>query len=96
MSYVPKSNDLYLTVLPMIHLTPTQLLGYGLTEQILTLLPGKDFATHFFPDEVEGYIETFTARADKYLTGGHVKGFELHKEETDDGRVIVRVVQNVG
>jgi hypothetical protein len=85
------SNDLYLVVLPLIHVSS------GLTEQTLTLLPNIDFATEFFPDEVEGYIATFTNRADKYLTGGHVTGYKVKKEPTPDGRrFIVRVVQNVG
>ncbi|HEV2696491.1 MAG TPA: hypothetical protein VGU90_00765, partial [Terriglobales bacterium] len=62
----------------------------------LTLLPNKDFASEFFPDEVDSYIRTFEARAQKYLTGGHVIGYSLDKETTSEGRVIVRVIQNVG
>ncbi|MGH7746548.1 MAG: hypothetical protein ACREQ5_17575, partial [Candidatus Dormibacteria bacterium] len=73
---MPKSNELYLAVLPLIHITPTQSLGFGLTEQALTLFSDKNFATEFFPDEVEGYIATFKSRADMYLTGGHVTGYE--------------------
>ena len=46
-------NDLYLVVLPLIHLSS------GLTEQTLTLLPSKDFATEFFPNEVDGYVNDF-------------------------------------
>lgn len=89
------TNELYLTVLPLIHITPNQFLGFGLTEQTLTLFPDRNFATEFFPDEVDGYIVTFTNRADKYLTGGHVVSYECVKEETDDGRVIVKVLQHV-
>jgi hypothetical protein len=87
------SNELYLTVLPLIHLSQNE---FGRTEQTLTLFPDKDFATQFFPDEVQGYIATFENRANKYLTGGHVKGYEVSTVPTEDGRVIVRVVQNVG
>ena len=36
------SNELYLTVLPLIHL------GNGLTEQSLTVFPDRNFATEFF------------------------------------------------
>ena len=64
---------LYLAVLPMIHAT-------GLTEQVLTLFPSREFATEFFPEEVDGYILTFTNRANKYLTGGHVQGYEVEKQ----------------
>jgi hypothetical protein len=87
-----RTNELYMAVLPLIHLTDR----FGMTEQVLTLLPSKDLATEFYPDEVEGYILTFQNRADKYLTGGHVKeGYGFHKETTEDGMVIVRVTQNV-
>jgi hypothetical protein len=83
------TNELYLSVLPLIHISS------GLTEETLTLYPDKNFATEFFPDEVEGYISTFKNRI-KYLVGGHSKGYDVHPENTEDGRVIVRVVQNVG
>jgi hypothetical protein len=84
-------NELYLVVLPLIHMGRNE---FGRTEPILTLLPGRDFATEFFPDEVEGYIATFRNRLN-FLTGGHVAGYEIHQEPTDDGRVVVRVIQNV-
>jgi hypothetical protein len=83
------NNELYLVVLPLIHLST------GLTEQTITLLPGRDLATEFFKDEVEAYITMFKNRGDKYLTGGHVTGYEVFMEDTHDGRVVVRVTQNV-
>lgn len=83
--------DLYLAVLPIVHLGT----NFGLTEQVLTLFPDRDFATGFLPDEVDGYIATFQHRANTYLTGGHVTGYTFYKEQIHDGRVIVRVVQNV-
>lgn len=86
------TNELYFTVLPVIHIGGQ---SHGLTEQILTLTPDRNFATHFFLDEVGGFIATFKNRI-PYLTGGHVKGFEVYQEPEEDGRVIVRVVQNVG
>jgi hypothetical protein len=33
--------------------------------------------------------------ADKHLRGGHVIGYEFEIERTEDGRYIVRVIQNV-
>ena len=86
------NNELYLVVLPLIHLSNNP--PFGLTEETLTLLPEKKFATEFFPDEVAGYVATFENRI-QLLTGGHVTGYEIHREVTDSGRVIVRVVQNV-
>jgi len=90
------SNELYLCVLPLIHLTPVGPLGFGLTEQVLTLLPGRDLATVFYKDEVEAYVTTFKNRADKYLAGGHVKGYDVEIIDTEDSRVVVKVVQRVG
>jgi hypothetical protein len=87
------SNTLYLGILPIIHVSTNQF-GFGLTEEILTLFPDRNFATEFFENEVDGYIETFKNRQ-KYLTGGHVTGWDIHKEPTADGRVIVRVIQHV-
>ena len=89
-----RGNVLYLAVLPIIHTSLNQQFGFGLTEEILTLFPDKNFATEFFADEVDGYIDTFNNRT-KYMTGGHVAGWEVHKEPTADGRVIVKVIQHV-
>ena len=85
-------NELYLVVLPMVHMGET---NFGLTEQVLTLMPDKTFATEFFADEIDTYIDMFSRRANKYLTGGHVTGYELKREKTADGRLIVKVIQNV-
>lgn len=82
-------NDLYLTVLPLVHVSS------GLTEETLTLFSSREFATEFFPDEVDKFLNLFEARAQKYLVGGHVTGYEFHKVQTPEGRVIVRVTQNV-
>jgi hypothetical protein len=87
-----QTNELYFAVLPMIHMGES---NYGLTEQILTLFPDRSLATLFPADEVNSYMTTFRNRADKYLSGGHVRGYELHPEPTEDGRVLVRVTQNV-
>ena len=88
-------NELFLAVLPLIHISNTAYFGFGLTEQTLTLFPDRRFATVFFPDEVDGYIVTFKSRADRYLGGGHVIGYDIIKEPTEDGRVVVKVVQRV-
>lgn len=88
-------NELFLAVLPLIHISNTAYLGFGLTEQTLTLFPDRRFATVFFPDEVDSYISTFKSRAEKYLAGGHVVGYDILKEPTEDGRIVVKVVQRV-
>jgi hypothetical protein len=84
-------NELYFSVLPQISLSMPD---YGRTQQVLTLLPDKAFATAFFPDEVDTYVRVFTNR-EKHLIGGHVTGYTVHKESTPDGRVFVKVTQNV-
>jgi len=88
-------NELYLAVLPIIHIsTDVPYMGFGLTEQVLTLFPSKDFATAFTQGEVDTYIATFQNRL-HYITGGSVEGYRIEKENTPDGRVIVRVIQRV-
>ena len=84
-------NNLYLAVLPMIHMGET---NFGFTEQVLTLLPDRNFATEFHADEAEKYVQLFKNRLG-HLTGGNVVGYSFEIEPTDDDRVIVRVDQSV-
>jgi hypothetical protein len=63
---MPGTNELYIAVLPLIHLS----VNYGLAEQTLTLFPDRNFATAFLPAEVDGYILAFESRAKKYRVGG--------------------------
>ena len=69
--------------------------GESQAEQVMTLFPHRDFATKFFGDEVDKYIDGFALQANKFLVGGHVTGYQYVKEATDDGRFIVKVVQIV-
>ncbi|HTX76973.1 MAG TPA: hypothetical protein VMD29_12265 [Terracidiphilus sp.] len=91
MANTTAKNVLYLTVLPMVNVGST---NFGLVDQVLTLMPDKNFATPFFPDEVSLYVQTFKNRL-KYFIGGHVIGYEFYEEPRPDGRLIVRVIQNV-
>jgi hypothetical protein len=84
--------ELYLAVLPMVHLGINQ---YGLTEQVITLLPDPKQATEFFPDEVQDYLNIFDRRT-QYLVGGHVTGYSFEKIVTPNNRVVVKVYQHVG
>ena len=88
------TNELYLAVLPIIHITEMAYRS-GRPEQVLTLFPQRDFATEFFKDEVQGYIDILKSQANRYLTGGHVQSYVVSTEETEDGRFIVKVLQNV-
>jgi hypothetical protein len=85
-------NNLYLAVMPIVHLGDR----YGLTEQVLTLFPDSKFATLFHPDEVDGYLQFFQSRAEKYLKGGNVVRYEFQKEQVvGTGLVRVQVIQHV-
>jgi len=83
------ANELYLTVLPMIHMDT------GRTEQVLTLTPDRSSASEFFPDEIDTF-ESFFEQRTRYLIGGHVTGYTLTKEQTARGLFILRVTQHVG
>jgi hypothetical protein len=88
-------NVLYLAVLPLVHISNVPYIGFGLTEQTLTLFPDRNFATEFTPGEVENYISTFKSRADQYLVGNRVISYDFSTESVEGGYVIVRVIQNV-
>lgn len=90
---MPVANELYLAVLPLVHFSG-HFAGETI-EQVMTLLPDRDFATEFFPEEVDRYIQTFRSAARQQFTGGHVKSYEFQKHTTDEGRVYVVVTQNV-
>jgi hypothetical protein len=88
MAQTQLSNELYLMVMPTISLST------GMTDQILTLIGDKNLATEFFEDEVGKYQLMFESRT-KYFKGGHVKDYGFSHEQTESGRVIVKVTQNV-
>lgn len=97
-------NVLYAAVLPLMRLPPSSLSppiflrGVVRTsssvEQFITLFPSEEFATEFFPDEAEYYIDLVRSYV-KQITGGHVISYEVSPEQTTDGRIIVKVIQYV-
>jgi hypothetical protein len=91
MSQTVAGNELYFAVLPQIVVSGGD---FGKTQQVLTLLPDKTFATEFFPDEVDTYVQVFQNRIIN-LSGGHVTGYFIEKQTVASGRVIVRVTQHV-
>jgi hypothetical protein len=88
MAQTESTNELYVVVLPMISVDT------GKAEEVMTLMGEKSLATEFFPDQVEDYEGVFRKMTSK-LTGGHVKGYEISQEETESGRVVIKVRQNV-
>jgi hypothetical protein len=89
-----RTIELYLSVLPLVHIATGPFARQGLTEQTLTLFPDKNFATEFYPEQVDSYIELFRTSALTYLVGGKVTGYDFKKEFTPDGLVVVKVVQS--
>jgi hypothetical protein len=87
----PIVNKLYFGIFPQIVVSGN---GFGRTEEILTLVPDKNFATAFFPDQAETYIQVFKNR-ESYLGGGHVAGYSITKLPASEGRVYIQVLQNV-
>jgi hypothetical protein len=78
MAETQQANNLFLAVLPLIHIvsmrthetTGSPIPLHGQTEQTLTLFADRNFATEFFPDEVDAFVEFFKIHANRYLTGG--------------------------
>jgi len=85
------ANVLYFAVLPQIVVSGT---SFGRTEEVLTLVPDKNFASAFFPEDVETYIQVFKNRQGM-LVGGHVREYEIAKEPASAGRFYVRATQHV-
>ena len=85
-----QQNILYLATLPLFHLGP----GIPRAEEVFTLYPDRDFATQFFPDELNRYKDTFKFLVQQ-LKGGHVIGYDFIEEDAGNGRIILQVIQNV-
>jgi hypothetical protein len=83
------TNTLYLAVQPLIHLNS------GLTEQVMTVHPNREYATEFSPEEVNDYIQMFDDRANRHLVGGNVTGYRLIQQQLPNGRLVVTVLQDV-
>jgi hypothetical protein len=84
----PSDDDLYLAVLPLVHYS--RFFSGERFEEVMTLLPNRNFATEFKPNEVDQYIDTFKSAAEEKY-GGPVRRFKYDKFPADEGRVIVVV-----
>lgn len=83
-------NVLYLAALPLFYVGPMPR-----AEEAFTLYPERDFATQFFPDELDRYLPKLSGLI-LQARGGRVQGYDIFQEDAGNGRVIVRVVQHVG
>jgi hypothetical protein len=83
-------NELYLCALPLMRIfdSPQPI------EEFLTLYPDKNFATNFFPDEMTRTMDLLKRRL-LNMAGGHVIGYDVEQEPTEDGRFIIKVIQHV-
>ena len=86
-----RDNELYLAVLPLVHYS--RFFAGERYEEVMTLVPDRNFATEFLPNEVDRYIQTFRNAAEEKL-GGPVRLYHYEKRNTADGRVYVVVMQH--
>ena len=84
-------NELYLAVLPLVHYS--RFFAGERYEEVMTLVPDRNFATEFRQDEADRYIQTFRSAAEEKY-GGPIRKFNYFKRVTDDGRVFVVVTQD--
>ena len=88
MPSLPGENELYLAVLPLVHYS--RLFAGERFEEVMTLVPDRNFATEFHPQEVDRYVQTFrNAAEEKY--GGPLRQFNYQVVPVDNGRVYVVV-----
>jgi len=86
-----RDNELYLAVLPLVHYS--RFFAGERYEEVMTLVPDRNFATEFLPNEVDRYIQTFRNAAEEKL-GGPIRLYHYEKHNTADGRVYVVVMQH--
>jgi hypothetical protein len=87
---LPDDGDLYLAVLPLVHYSRN--FSGERFEEVMTLVPDRNFATEFAADIVDVYIHTFQNAAEEKF-GGPIRRYDYAKYPTDDGRVYVVVTQ---
>jgi hypothetical protein len=88
MPRIPRDGDLYLAVLPLVHYSRN--FAGERFEEVMTLVPDRNFATEFEPNAVSVYIQTFKNAAEEKF-GGPVRRFKYEPYATNEGRVYVVV-----
>ncbi len=86
----PPDNPLYLAVLPLVHYS--RAFGGATYEEVMTLVPDRNFATEFGADVVDLYINTFISASDEKFTGRTFRGYKFEKFGTGDGIHVYVVV----
>jgi len=87
-------NALYLAVLPLVHYSKH--FSGETYEEVMTLVPDRNFATEFLPHEADRYVDTFRNAARPKLTGRpEPDRFVFAKQDAGNGRVYVVATQNV-
>jgi hypothetical protein len=81
-------NDLYLAVLPLVHYS--RHFAVETYEEVMTLVPDRNFATEFRVEEAGQYIQTFRNAAEEKF-GGPVRRFNYETYDAGNGRVYVVV-----
>jgi hypothetical protein len=85
----PNENYLFLAVLPLVHYS-RHFAGERF-EEVMTLVPDRNFATEFRRDVVDIYIQTFKSAAEEKY-GGPVRKFKYEIADAyADNKVVVLV-----
>ncbi len=83
-----EDGDLYLAVLPLVHYS--RFFAGERFEEVMTLVPDRNFATEFKAGEASLYIQTFrNAAEEKY--GGPVRRFSYDAYDAGNGKVYIVV-----
>jgi hypothetical protein len=90
MPYIPREGDLFIAVLPLVHYS--RFFAGASYEEVMTLVPDRNFATEFNAQDVDQYINTFREAAEEKF-GGPMRVYRYSKHLADDGRVFVVVNQ---
>jgi hypothetical protein len=90
MPYIKKTGDLFLAVLPLVHYS-RHFAGVSY-EEVMTLVPERNFATEFPPQVADTYINTFREAAEEKF-GGPIRRYIYSKHEAGNGRIFVVVNQ---
>jgi hypothetical protein len=83
-----EDGDLYLAVLPLVHYS--RFFSGERFEEVMTLVPDRNFATEFPVDEAPIYIQTFRNAAEE-KHGGPVRRFNYDAYDAGNGKVYIVV-----
>jgi hypothetical protein len=85
---VEEDGDLYLAVLPLVHYS--RLFSGAQFEEVMTLVPDRNFATEFRSDVAALYVQTFREAAEEKY-GGPIRKFNYTAYDAGEGKCYIVV-----